>query len=316
MVGIVILNFNNANDTINCIESIFKYNTYPIKIVVVDNGSTDNESVIRIDSYLKMKFGSNYIKAIENQNLSKLKLITFLVSSTNDGYACGNNKGLKLIFHDNEIEYVLILNSDVLFVEDILPRLIYDVNSLKDCGIVSPLLYKKGLKEIDRNCARNKYKIWDLIWINFPFPVDPFRLVEKHKMQISANSGIIPIELPSGSCMFCKKYVLFQIEGFDPNTFLYNEENILCEKINNLNLNSYLDTSIKCIHLGATSTKKISSAFVVKKYFESTEYFVNEYLKPSIIQKIILKTFFKLGNWRMNVISAIKNLSNIWKSSS
>ena len=41
MVGIVILNYNNAGYTLDCIESILKFNTAAVTIVVVDNASTD-----------------------------------------------------------------------------------------------------------------------------------------------------------------------------------------------------------------------------------------------------------------------------------
>lgn len=37
--AIIILNYNNYEDTINCIESIEKYNTADIKYVIVDNNS-------------------------------------------------------------------------------------------------------------------------------------------------------------------------------------------------------------------------------------------------------------------------------------
>ena len=38
--ALIILNFNNYKDTINCIESVEKYNTAPIKLIIVDNAST------------------------------------------------------------------------------------------------------------------------------------------------------------------------------------------------------------------------------------------------------------------------------------
>lgn len=37
--GVIVLNYNNSSDTINCIESILKVNTASIKIIIVDNGS-------------------------------------------------------------------------------------------------------------------------------------------------------------------------------------------------------------------------------------------------------------------------------------
>ena len=38
--ALIILNFNNYEDTINCIESVEKYNTAPVKLIIVDNAST------------------------------------------------------------------------------------------------------------------------------------------------------------------------------------------------------------------------------------------------------------------------------------
>ena len=37
--GVIILNYNNSQDTINCINSFLAVNKEPYKIVVVDNGS-------------------------------------------------------------------------------------------------------------------------------------------------------------------------------------------------------------------------------------------------------------------------------------
>lgn len=60
MVGIVILNYNNAEDTLNCLESIMQFNTYPAKIVIVDNGSTKTEIVKEIDTRLSGKYIGRY----------------------------------------------------------------------------------------------------------------------------------------------------------------------------------------------------------------------------------------------------------------
>lgn len=85
-----------------------------------------------------------YIDEIDNINkIKKLTYVTFLISKTNDGYAKGNNKGLKLADLDDDIENILILNNDVLFVQDIIPELINGLKNLNKAGIVSPVLYKK-----------------------------------------------------------------------------------------------------------------------------------------------------------------------------
>ena len=54
--AILILNYNNYEDTINCIDSVEKFNSAPIKFIVVDNGSKRENVVGALDAYLKDKF--------------------------------------------------------------------------------------------------------------------------------------------------------------------------------------------------------------------------------------------------------------------
>ncbi len=143
-IGIIILNYNNFEDTFNCIKSIEKYNTANIKIIVVDNGSTREGTTKEICNYIKENFNNNFLILKDNEYFTTpLPYITFLVSNSNDGYAQGNNKGLNLAFQDDSIDNILIINNDVLFVEDILPKMAKLQTDLPLCGIISPVLYKK-----------------------------------------------------------------------------------------------------------------------------------------------------------------------------
>ena len=79
MVGVVILNYNNVKDTLNCVESVLRFNTYPIKIVIVDNGSTNPAVVPAIDSYLSHKYLARYKRIEEGDTIETLNDITFFV---------------------------------------------------------------------------------------------------------------------------------------------------------------------------------------------------------------------------------------------
>ena len=124
MVGIVILNYNNIEDTLNCVKSIKQYNTYPIKIVVVDNGSTHSDIVNRLEYGLNKMYDGEYELIREGEKRYSLKHVTLLVSIINSGYAQGNNKGLELLYEDSSVTEILILNSDILFVDDIIGKLV------------------------------------------------------------------------------------------------------------------------------------------------------------------------------------------------
>jgi len=316
--ALLILNYNNYEDTINCIESVEKYNSSPIKYIVVDNGSTRADVVENLHDYFTKTFGVDYFYHDESKSLNieePLKYLTLLVSDSNDGYAQGNNKGLKLAYQDDEIEHIMVLNNDVLFVEDIIPSLLDKKKELPDCAIISPVLYKKGLKELDYNCARLNHSEWEIINTYLMLYRDLFGYISKKNTERKLllrfpeymNKEHIEIELPSGSCMLMNKSFIQEIGGFDPNTFLYFEENILYKKISKLGLKNYLLTKCKCIHLGASSTSKSPSNLIQKISIQSANYYLKQYTCLTYIQLAFwnLALFFNkikyyiLNKWKL-----------------
>lgn len=300
MVGVVILNYNNVKDTLNCVESVLQFNTYPIKIVIVDNGSTNPYVVPEIDSYLSHKYLDQYERIDEGTPIETLNDITFLVSLHNDGYAQGNNKGLNLLYRDSDIKYILILNSDILFVEDIISRLVEDLQSVPNGAIVSPVLHKKDMNGIDYNCARRSASLMDL-FIEYLFLFHDFgNLLSKRRKKrnllidkkLPLEEPLLEIELPSGSCMLVDKVFFKSIGAFDSHTFLYNEEDILWVKIHRLGKKNYLDTRLRCIHLGATTIdNKAPSEFVLNCSLESNYYYLENYTNAGKLYLFCMKVF-------------------------
>lgn len=291
--GIIILQYNNWKDTINCIKSIQQHNSAPIKLIIVDNASPDKEAVTGLSDFLKKEYHENLLLIDDNTANSCpeiLPSVTFYCSQVNDGYARGNNKGLRLALKDSEIHYTLILNNDTLFVEDILPRLINDVDSIPDCAFITPLLYKRDLVTLDRNCARHPIPFWNML-LYYLFVLRTFPFMNKQVYyNFKPMNGLKQVELISGSCMFSSKNLMKSIEGFDPNTFLYYEENILWEKVHKLVLKNYVDTNLSCIHLGGTTIKKSISVPVLKLMFKSHLYFVKYYMKHGLLKGYVLSS--------------------------
>lgn len=308
--AIIILNYNNYEDTINCVESVEKFNTAHIKYIIVDNGSKREGTIETLNHYFTTTFGKQYQKLLEDEEkTNNLPYVTFLVSKTNDGYACGNNKGLKLIYEDEDIDKVMILNNDVLFVEDIIPQLIHNYDSNKHIGIISPLLYKKNMEGLDYNCARKTESVYRTFGRFLLFYFNPFGIKNKwdkeqkyllNKPELK-DTERFEIDLPSGSCMLLSKKLFEEIGSFDSHTFLYNEENILYKKIHARGLTNYIYPNLKCIHLGASSTKKEVGYFMIKASADSTYYYISHYTNASWLSKrlfwlYLYKVFLPLAN--------------------
>lgn len=305
MTGIIILNYNNYEDTINCIESVCKYNTSKVKFIVVDNGSSDKNVVDELDIYLEGKFSDSYTKVRdESPQLTTIPSAVLCVSDKNDGYARGNNKGLKIAFSDNTITDILILNNDVLFTSDIIPILRHHLYLNTNTAVISPLLYKRNGIDLDYNCARKNIKNNELILEYLLLDQNIWRIKEKLKgkrLLLKQQPELMKldsfeIELPSGSCMLVKKDVFESIGGFDSGTFLFYEENILFKKFQDLGLKSYLVPSVSCIHLGGESRSKVPSKFVINKEAESALYYAKYFGDFNRIQLLLFSItirFFK-----------------------
>lgn len=295
--ALLILNYNNVEDTMECVRSVRRWNTAPVAFVLVDNGSTRPDAVEKLDAFLAGEFGPGYRRvsdtdrpaaSAEDAGTFRLPDALLIASPTNDGYARGNNKALPWIEADASISRVMVLNNDILFTEDILPRLIAQADCRRDCAVICPALKKPDSDEFDHNCARRRVKVGQLIANNFFHYLyrltgrtdeDAMRsryILLDHKDEI-ARGEVIEIELPSGSCMLMDKALFCGMGGFDPHTFLYYEEDILHKRFEERGLRCYVDTSLSCIHLGAATTDKSPGEFLIRCNREAQRYWVCHY---------------------------------------
>lgn len=119
-VAIIIINWNGADDTIECLESLNKIDYPNYKIFLIDNGSSD-DSVLRL-------------RAVSAPNLEIIE------TGKNLGFSGGNNVGIKKALTEN-FDYVLLLNNDTTVDPNFLDELVKIAESGKDIGIVGPKIY-------------------------------------------------------------------------------------------------------------------------------------------------------------------------------
>lgn len=117
-VAIVILNYNNALDTENCLKSLSALVTRPRNILVVDNGSEDG-SAKRLTAFISR----------ESITASLIPL------DDNNGYSAGNNAGIRLALSDPSCQAVWILNNDTEVDPNALEALCVRMNERPDVGL-------------------------------------------------------------------------------------------------------------------------------------------------------------------------------------
>ena len=109
MVAIILVNWNGANDTIACLESLLKVKE-PHFAVIADNAS-DDDSAERIEMWLKQHRNEGYV--------SEYRLLRL---DANYGFAIGNNKALEVAMQ-RKPDYCMLLNNDTEVEPDFLTHL-------------------------------------------------------------------------------------------------------------------------------------------------------------------------------------------------
>lgn len=134
MVAIILVNYNNWEDTIECVNSILKsdYNDY--KIIVVDNYSV-NDSILKMKEYFTEAFSNCVLIKDTNEEVGfsfDSERINILCSKVNGGFSAGNNIGITYaIKHMSNLDYCWLLNNDTVILENTLGLLFFRSEELK-----------------------------------------------------------------------------------------------------------------------------------------------------------------------------------------
>lgn len=227
-VTIVILNHNGFKDTFFCLTTLLKTKYSNFHIIVVDNGSKDDESAL-----LKKIF--------------KNKRINFLRFKKNLGFTGGNNRILKTI----NTKYVVLLNNDVEVSLDWLSPLVKRMEKDDKIAVIQPkILWLTNKKYFDYAGACGGF----IDIFGYPFTRGRmFNTIEKDKGQYDSLMRVL---WASGAAMMIRKSVLDKIGLFDERFFNYMEEIDLCYRINKAGFKVFCEPKSLVYHkVGATASK-------------------------------------------------------------
>lgn len=251
-IGIVLLNYKNYDDTINCIKTIKKQSYKNYDIIVVDNFSeNDSINIIR--------------KNFENENN-----VYYIQNNNNLGFAQGNNIGIRFAKEELKSDYVFVLNTDtVLEDEDILKKIIK--TEYKDCAIINPMCC-----DIEHNIQRpylickeslNKYFFKLGLYLIGKYFKTIFNINTKSKKNNNnLNKEINESKYVIQGCayMLTPKFFEYYNQLF-PETFLYCEELALCVYIDKKKLKTIVNPDVVILHKEGGSSVKIIKDIEIKK---------------------------------------------------
>lgn len=255
-IGVVILNYKNYNETIECVDSVLVQKNVDMEIIIVDNGSANGSEKILKERY------------------QQEKNVYFINLKENIGFACGNNVGIKYARETLKCEYVMVLNSDtILTQEDILDQInLTEINENK-VGVLNCRCVDLDGEELRPNSYSDNLYIRYLV-----------RIIRDGMLYFTKRHRVIQskkiVELGKYSIQGCAYFLTPNFFEFYtqiyPGTFLYNEEDALA---------LYLKKA------GLTS-KYLESAVIIHKMHKSTDANI---LKIRQQKKFIFKNKLKIA---------------------
>jgi len=231
-VSIILLNWNNPYDTVECIESL-KEISYPnYEIIVVDNNSTDDS-----------------IKELEN-----IRNIQLIRNDSNLGFAGGNNVGIEYALKRSS-DLILLLNNDTVVDRDFLSVLVGRAVGKKNVGIIGSKIYNYS----------EPAKIWSAGGGITKLTKRTFQYGENKSDEKKFNREM-EVDFLSGCCMLIKREVFERIGLLDAEYFMYYEDVDFCLRAKKFCKVIYTPGAIIWHKVSATSNKSYRDYYRMRNY--------------------------------------------------
>lgn len=227
-----------------------------------------------VDSFLKTDLPKKLflIDNAPKNDLSKRFVhpdIEYIHTIKNIGFGAGHNKVINMI--RNHSTYHLILNPDVTFKPNVIPKLIEELKKEKDVSMIAPrVLFSNG----DHQYTCRRYpSILELLFrssVVFKY----FFSSVTHKGEYRDKDLTTPFypDFMHGGFLLFKTEDFVSISGFDERYFLYMEDVDICRKIDLSGKKKLYFPQVEIIHiLKKESSKNLKLFFIhlisIMKYF-------------------------------------------------
>jgi GT2 family glycosyltransferase len=195
-VAVVLLGLNGREDTLRCLETLQHSDTPDLRIILVDNGSTDGSGDAVREAYPE---------------------VTVLRQETNQGFSEGNNIGIREGLAGGA-DWVMIVNNDTLFARDTISKMVEAAQTDPAIGVVCPLILYAEPDDVIWYAGRK----FDL---RRGYHGRPWGLGDKDTGQFT---GIYDVDTATGCAMLMPRAALEKVGLLDAELFFYMEDTDWC----------------------------------------------------------------------------------------
>ena len=217
-VSIVVLNWNNADDTLECLESLLALEyAGPLHILVCDNNS-DDDSRERLCDWCEAQPGLQ----VPETPAPDIE-VSVLANPRNLGYAAGNNAAMRFTLERHAPEFIWVLNNDTVAQADSLRRLVECALGDNSTGLLGSLVLDYASPDKVQAFGGGRY---------LPLPSISWHVgagASVDAMDLAADGPMI--DYVYGASMFMRSSMLREIGLFNEIFFLYYEELDLARRL-------------------------------------------------------------------------------------
>ena len=269
-VAIIIVNYNDVDDTIKYVETISNYNVIN-RIVVVDNLSTT-------------------IGAFENLKKLENEKVKVIQSEKNGGYDYGNNVGVKYLDSLGEkYDNIIVSNPDISVSEEAINKCLNILENDEIIAVVAPRMFNKENKPIRRSSWKMRTFWLDVVHSTRILELLFYKVLRGGEyIEKDYQNELLEVEAISGAFFIIRNKTLREIGLLDENVFLFYEEDILAKQLAEKGYKTISLNSEKFIHfesqtIGKTFNyyKKMRQLFISKMYYHKT------YNKINVVQVLV-----------------------------
>lgn len=244
-VSIIIVNYHSTNMVIDCIHSILeKTADISFEIIVVDNASGDGCEV-----------------KIEHEFGEKVQVV---LSDTNLGFGKANNLGA---IHAKG-KYLFLLNPDTYLVNNAIQILFEYLENHEKVGVAGGNLFAPDLSETPSYClvfdspeSEKRRASWTEL-ISSKMKAKLYRRIGKPDDALCCDEfnhteKALKVAYIFGADMMLPKNVFEEVGGFDPDFFMYAEEEEMSWRITKAGYQIMNIPQAKIIHLEGATVKSM-----------------------------------------------------------
>lgn len=279
-VCVMLLSWNDAENTLDCLRSVYQLDYAHYRVLVVDNGSSEDTV--------------QAIRAVYPE-------VELIANPTNLGFGGGANVGFDRA-QEYGADYVLFVNNDTIVEPSLLRELVRSAQAYPRAGLLVPKIYYWSENSCDQGRGYSP-RIWAAGARWAPFP-PRFKMIGRGRRDGPSYDRPGRLDFATGCALLIRSRVLETVGGFDPIYWpAYQEDYDFSARVTKAGWEIRYVPTAKLWHKEARSRQRSGSRNKAFNLGKNTVPLFMRHIHPPLVTLVahivwvVLREMLKL-NWR------------------